>query len=598
MENVRHFPPRDHNAADEHGYPEPPPEDEPHAFTTAPPHDLEAERLVLGAAMVEAAAYTNAATIIDRADLYHRAHQLLWDVVGQLITDGKPVHPVAVRASISSMGRLREIEDGRLIDSLTRTTITPSMVGHFADLIAERARERRYDEHASNIKGAIARAATADELDNLVSQFQQAETLRTNTGHGPAHLTSALLNWDQFFATDFGTIKLLPGRLMAPGQQIALVGDGKAGKSLFAQEWMWRMATGQPFLDDAPGDPVPVLYLDAENGQEQVQSRFLSFGAGPGRMGQLTYASFPPVRPLDTAGGGADLMSLIKATGATLVVIDTVSRFISGPENEADTWLSLYRHTLLPMKRDRIASVRLDHLGKDGERGARGSSAKNQDVDHVWTLSAQGGGILALTRTHTRTGIGPDAFTIRREARRDGDDWMPGYTTHRAMAYEHIEQNIPGSDEHIIMRLDAEAVPNDAGVRTVKAKLAELKIPAGTDKVTRIVKARQNRRNSAASDVPPPCTPDPFPDMYPGYVPGNTHGNNETAGQTYPGYTEGTSGTPLVPPVPPSLRRDGEGTPPNCLICLTPIHDPQRLQNGHDTHRRCPTNPHTTNEES
>ncbi|MFC0499333.1 AAA family ATPase [Streptomyces mutabilis] len=175
---------------------------------------------------------------------------------------------------------------------------------------------------------------------------------------------------------------------MGPGQQITLVGDGKAGKSLFTQEWMWRMATGQPFLGDDPQAPLPILYLDAENGQEQVQERFLSFGAGPLNMGELRYASFPPIRPLDTAGGGADLIALVKATGAQLVVIDTVSRFISGPENDADTWLNLYRHTLLPLKRDRISSVRLDHFGKDKERGGRGSSAKTQDVDHVWELSA------------------------------------------------------------------------------------------------------------------------------------------------------------------------------------------------------------------
>src|SRR5207244_4380203 len=121
------------------------------------------------------------------------------------------------------------------------------------------------------------------------------------------------------------------------------------------------------FLGDASQPPVRILYLDAENGQEQVQERFLSFGAGPRAMGELRYASFPPIRPLDTAGGGADLLALVKATGVELVVIDTVSRFISGPENDADTWLGFYRHTLLPLKRDRIGSVRLDHFGKDRE---------------------------------------------------------------------------------------------------------------------------------------------------------------------------------------------------------------------------------------
>ncbi|MBO1331291.1 hypothetical protein [Streptomyces sp. VRA16 Mangrove soil] len=42
------------------------------------------------------------------------------------------------------------------------------------------------------------------------------------------------------FATDLGEIQLLPGKLMGPGQRITLVGDGKAGKSLFPQEWVGR----------------------------------------------------------------------------------------------------------------------------------------------------------------------------------------------------------------------------------------------------------------------------------------------------------------------------------------------------------------------
>jgi hypothetical protein len=201
---------------------------------------------------------------------------------------------------------------------------------------------------------------------------------------------------------------------MGPGQQITVVGDGKAGKSLFVQEWMWRMATGQAFLGDDPQDPVRILYLDAENGQEQVQERFLSFGAGPrGTWASSGTPASHPIRPLDTAGGGADLLAMVKATGAELVVIDTVSRFIQRPrERRRHLAQGLYRHTLLPLKRDRIASVRLDHFGKDKDRGGRGSSAKTQDVDHVWELAAQGGGTLTLKRTHTRTGIGPDFFSL------------------------------------------------------------------------------------------------------------------------------------------------------------------------------------------
>ncbi|MGX1221961.1 AAA family ATPase [Streptomyces ambofaciens] len=584
MDNVRRIP---HPTADQDG------------LTRTAPHDAEAEEYVISAVMHTSKAYNDCALIIQREDLYNRAHQLIWDTVAGLIATGTEPHPALVRAEIEKQGNLHRVDNGNLIYKLSYTAIGPEMAPAFAERIAETARQRRYDAHSTDLKAAIARKADGDELAEIVADFQQAEQLRENTGRGPAHLVASLLNWGTFFATDFGAIQLLLGKLMGPGQQITLVGDGKAGKSLFTQEWMWRMATGQPFLGDTPQAPLPILYLDAENGQEQVQERFLSFGAGPRNMGELRYASFPPIRPLDTAGGGADLVALVKATGAQLVVIDTVSRFISGPENDADTWLNLYRHTLLPLKRDRISSVRLDHFGKDKERGGRGSSAKTQDVDHVWELSAQGGGVLSLKRTHTRTGIGPDNFTLLRQAQRDGDNWALGGTRHVLMTYENEPGDdtglaaFPGTVEHIIATLDRAGVPNDAGNRAVRQKLADLQVPGGNDKIAEAVRRRKARPNSPTFDVSGERSGGRSDARFPETFPGTPPGTEETPGQAFPGTLAETSGTPTVPTVPPSKRGNGEGTPgpaapqtPLCTVCQKPLTG-YRRDRGYDTHLAC-----------
>jgi hypothetical protein len=579
VDNVRHMP-RD-QAADQDG------------LSRTSPHDAEAENYMAGAIMNERIAYLECAQVLDRDDIYQPAIRLIWDVVGVMVAENKQLHPITVKAEIEKLDRLREVGGGSLLFHLGTSPVPGLMAQAFAERIAEKARVRRHDEHLNLKTTEIGRGATGEELDKLDADFQQREQRRAATGHGPSHLTSAFLDWDPFFQTDFGSVELLPGKLLAPGQQITIVGDGKAGKSLLVQEWLWRMATGQAFLGDRPQPPISVLYVDAENGHQDIQERFVSYGGGPGRMGLLTYASFPPIRPLDTAGGGADLMQMVMEVEAQVVCLDTVSRFISGPENDADTWLALYRHTLLPLKRAGIASVRLDHMGKDGERGARGSSAKTQDVDHVWELRATGGGSLLLKRTHTRTGIGPDAFSLIRQAQKDGDRYLPGKTRHVLMEYEHMEQNIPGTDEHIILALNGAGVPMDAGNRVVKAKLAELQIPAGTDKISRIVKTRQNRAKADAANVPPQRSPDPFPETFPGNVPGNTSQEHNVAGQTFPGNAEGTYPAPTFPPVPPSKRGTGEGTPGTadtdevlCTVCHTPIKG-FRAERGYDTHVSC-----------
>ncbi|MGY6019546.1 AAA family ATPase [Streptomyces spinosirectus] len=579
MDNVRHMP---RDQADQDG------------LMRTSPHDAEAENWMAGAILNDRTAYLECAQVLDRDDIYQPAIRLIWDVVGGMVAENKQLHPITVRTEIEKLKRLREVDNGTLLDKLGYETIAPSMAQTLAERIADIAKVRRHDEHANRIKQQIQLGATAEELDKLDTAHRQYEERRATTGHGPSHLTASFLDWDPFFATDFGQVDLLPGQLMAPGQQITIVGDGKAGKSLLVQEWLWRMATGQSFLGDRPQPAVPLLYVDAENGHEDIQQRFRSYGGGPGRMGLMTYSSFPPIRPLDTAGGGADLMALVKEAEAQLVCLDTVSRFISGPENDADTWLSLYRHTLLPLKRAGIASVRLDHMGKDGERGARGSSAKTQDVDHVWELRATGGGSLLLKRTHTRTGIGPEVFSIIRQARKDGNHYLPGQTRHILMDYEHTEPVVASSDEkHIIAALDRAGVPLDAGNRVVKSKLAELQIPAGSDKISRIVKARQNRLKTDGSNVPPRRSPDHDQQTFPGNVPRNASRDSKDAGQTFPGNTQGTFPGPMFPPVSLSRRETGEGTQeqhqsqtPLCTVCNKPLHG-YRLDRGYDTCLGC-----------
>ncbi|WP_053085092.1 AAA family ATPase [Streptomyces leeuwenhoekii] len=575
MDNVRRIP---HPTADQDG------------LTRTTPFDAEAEDFVGGVIMHDRTAYLECARIIDRDDIYQPGIRLIWDVVGGMVAENKQLHPVTVRAEIEKLKRLREVDGGHLLIRLGAQTIPGVMAPAFAERIADIAKVRRHDEHATRIKAAILTGATAEELDKLDADFRQYEERRSTVGHGPSHLTGAFVDWEPFFATDFGQIQLLPGQLMAPGQQITVVGDGKAGKSLLVQEWLWRMATGQSFLGDRPQPQIPVLYVDAENGQQDIQERFLSYGAGPGRMGLLTYASFPPIRPLDTAGGGADLMAMVSEAEAQVVCLDTVSRFISGPENDADTWLALYRHTLLPLKRAGIASVRLDHMGKDGERGARGSSAKTQDVDHVWELRAQGGGTLVLKRTHTRTGIGPDQFVIVRQARKDGNRYLPGATRHVLMEYEQMQESAEGSVEWLIKKIDGLGLPDDAGNPRTKAALAQAGIPARKEKIEAAVRARKNRANRVPHEVPPPLPGTGSPGDSP-----NDHGGTAKPQVKHspgtPGEPTGNPGSP--PPSPPKRGEGGKGTPATspsdgrlCTVCSRPI-DPDWARRGYDTHLGC-----------
>lgn len=256
------------------------------------------------------------------------------------------------------------------------------------------------------------------------------------------------VDWTAAFATDWSRVDWLPGRFMERGQQISLVGDGKAGKSLFALEWSWRSASGRPFLGDLEHEPIRVLYLDKENSPRDLITRALSLGAEADDLAGVIYKQFPRFSgTLDAPNGKSmaakELVSLAQYHKVDVVIIDTISRFIGGKENDSETWLQVYSHVHEHLKRHGIACIRLDHFGKDDTRGSRGSSAKTQDVDHVWELGVLNqkteteNGIdtivtnLRLHRTHTRTGLGRDDFAMTRTGRKaTGGSWLNGQTAH------------------------------------------------------------------------------------------------------------------------------------------------------------------------
>jgi hypothetical protein len=287
--------------------------------------------------------------------------------------------------------------------------------------------------------------SASDELDDLgsIDDYPKGEAPGNGANDvSPDDDQFAPIDWDDLFAEDTTAAKYLPGGLLETGQQMSLIGDGKSGKSLVMIEWCVRAIAGHEFLGVAADEPIKILYLDAENSRRDLAMRLRSIGATPDVLSNLVYLSFPPFKPLDEDDGARQVMTLVNKHRPDVVILDTISRFIRGKENDTDTWLALYRLLHKRLKGAGIAGIRLDHFGKDAEKGGRGSSAKSQDIDHVWELmvndtqerivgnATEMVTLLSLNRTHTRTGLGPNRLNIKRVGLKTRDEWLPGETRH------------------------------------------------------------------------------------------------------------------------------------------------------------------------
>lgn len=214
---------------------------------------------------------------------------------------------------------------------------------------------------------------------------------------------------------------LLPD-VLARDSYVSLSAAPGTGKSVLTRAIAVEASLGRSAFDPAHTmEPARVIYLDAENGQDWWRAGLDSMAA-PLDLPNLSVVCYPDVGGLDTAKGAREFLSLITDLadglgGVDLVVFDTVSRFIDGGENDADTWSQFYRLAIQPLRDQQVAVLRLDHLGKDADKGPRGSSHKLSDVDADFRMTAArvGSDDLTLTLGKRRRQHFAQVLTVRRK---------------------------------------------------------------------------------------------------------------------------------------------------------------------------------------
>jgi hypothetical protein len=253
------------------------------------------------------------------------------------------------------------------------------------------------------------------------------------------------------------------------------------GKSLLALEWSLTLAR----------QGRTVVYVDDENRVSDLVERLQAFGADPAELDRLVLYSFAGLPPLDRSVGGMHLVALAVTAGADLVVLDTTSRMVAGSENDADTFLQLYRCSMAPLKRRGITVLRLDHPGKDTDRGQRGLSAKDGDADTIWRLTEDKDGLrYRLHRDKSRSSHG------------DGAD----LTAHRRYSPLRHEITVPDKAPEktalgqVCGQLSALGVPPSAGRDRCRTALNEAGIPISNALLNDVVRHRKYGCNCPGQD--------------------------------------------------------------------------------------------------
>lgn len=294
-------------------------------------------------------------------------------------------------------------------------------------------------------------------------------------------MSANYVNWAEFWDTERQEDGWLIDGVLAYGRGHSIYAGHKTGKSLVMLALLAELATSR--LDTL------TIYLDYEMGEDDLYERLSDMGYGPeSDLSRLRYALLPSLAPLDTTVGANELCALIAAEQSAhpalhiALVIDTTSRAFQGPENDADTTRNFYRCTGLRLKQMGLTWARLDHAGKNGEIvGARGSSAKGDDVDLVWKLTA----------TKAR-------YTLHREASRM--PWVPENTIltrlDNPLRFQVDKSPLPEGTLELCLTMDQLGIEATASVRESAKLLRAGGIKAMNTTISAAVKARKPLRNT------------------------------------------------------------------------------------------------------
>ena len=136
------------------------------------PHNLEAERSVLGAILLHNDAFNLAAEVIDSSDFFRDAHRRIFDKMVKLAERGDAIDLVTLKEELSRAGEIDEVGGPAYIAALVDGVPRSTNVEHYARIIKEKATLRNLIFSANKILATAYEAE--EEADVILDQAEHA----------------------------------------------------------------------------------------------------------------------------------------------------------------------------------------------------------------------------------------------------------------------------------------------------------------------------------------------------------------------------------------------------------------------------------------
>lgn len=140
--------------------------------TTAVMADLDAERSVIGAMLMNDDIIPEITDYVTAADFTHFAHAIVFAAIIDKWSNGQPVDSVTIAAALAGTGELAKIGGGPYLHDLLESVPTVANGPYYARIVADHGRRRRIDEAGARIR-QIAHKVSED-IDTVAEECDRA----------------------------------------------------------------------------------------------------------------------------------------------------------------------------------------------------------------------------------------------------------------------------------------------------------------------------------------------------------------------------------------------------------------------------------------
>jgi replicative DNA helicase len=247
--------------------------------TRTPPHATDAERAVLGALLLEPAAYE---AVVDQGlhpeHFYRPAHGIIFRVIAELHAAAEPIDTLTVVDELLRRGQLEQIGGAAAISQLEALLPTAAHVGAYARLVREKSVLRSLIENATQVvQSAYAQDRRVEEiLDDAERSILEISQGNSKKSIVPMHelvkratqqLEKAFNNKSAItgIATGFRQLDYMTSGLQ-PGELIIVAARPSMGKTAFTLNLAAHVAMRLH---------KPVMFFSLEMGADQLVQRLL-----------------------------------------------------------------------------------------------------------------------------------------------------------------------------------------------------------------------------------------------------------------------------------------------------------------------------------